>query len=173
MNLLSNSPGSDLPVVSVVIALFLLVTVYYGLLYTTLRMPIKKLVVSYSIIILLLITILLISRYYFSFFKTFESFIDDYKHNNTTGTVNNINNINTNNLSHLNYTNNPFASIYDVDNMCQTSTQNKMDRNNIGWKCRVRNDFGHNALEVKSNDNTKSSIKYKLKYDGIHDVKQE
>lgn len=168
MTLLSNSPGSDLPVVSVVIALFLLVTVYYGLLLFGLKMPVNKLLVSYSIIIILLITILLISRYYFTFFKTFESFIADYKHANTNKNINK--HIDT--PSHLKYTNNPFASIYDVDNMCQTSTQHKMDRNNIGWKCRVRNDFGHDALELKSNDNTKSSIKYKLKYDGIYDVEQ-
>ena len=80
-NLLSNAPGNDLPVVSIVIALFLLVTVYYALLLSAFKMPFKKLIVSYAIIIILLIVILLISRYYFNFFGAYETFIASTKFN--------------------------------------------------------------------------------------------
>ena len=174
----NNSEEGDLSVVAVVIALFLLVTTYYALLMKSFKMPFNKLIVSYAIIIVLLITILLISRYYFTFFNTYETFIADYHASDMTYTNNKNNKNNKKNknehMSHLNFTNNPFSSSFNIDKMCQTSEQDKLDKNNIGWKCRVRNDFGHDAFSFETNDeNKKSSIQYKFKYDGIHDVKSE
>ena len=39
--LLTNSPGNDLPVVSIVIVLFLFATVYYALFFTAFNLPLK------------------------------------------------------------------------------------------------------------------------------------
>ena len=173
-NIVSNS-GIDLPVVAIVITLFILVTLYYLTLYTLFKKPLNKLIVSYSIIIVLLIIILLISRYYFSFFKTYETFIADYKHKNNNHNHNhknnNNNNHNHNHNLHLQYTNNPFASIYDIDDMCKSSC-----KENIGWKCRVRKTFEQDSFNLKnsaSDANKDSSVNYKLKYDGIYDVKND
>ena len=174
-NLLSNSPGNDLPVVSIVIALFLLVTIYYGLLLNVFKMPFKKLIVSYSIIIILLIIILLISRYYFTFFGTYESFIANFKSShNSNKTQNKETDTDITDMTHPYFTKSPFSTIYDVDEMCKEATPYKLDRNNISWKCRVRNDYGHNSfsLETSANEAGKeASVQYKLKYDGILDIK--
>lgn len=171
-NLLSNSPGNDLPVVSIVIALFLLISIYYGLLFTAFKMPFKKLIVSYAIIIILLIVILLISRYYFTFFGTYESFIADYK---TESNENNKNDNNTNTPKYLTLTQNPFAPIYDVDKMCEKSTPGNLDHDDIGWKCRIRDEYGHDTFSLKTSTNEsgkKSSVQYDLKYDGIFDLEK-
>jgi hypothetical protein len=175
-NLLTNSPGNDLPVVSIVIALFFLVTIYYGLLLQAFKMPFKKLIVSYSIIIILLIIILLISRYYFTFFGTYESFIANFKssHNSNLKQNKEIDVDTDTNLTHPHFTKSPFSTMYDVDEMCKEATPHKLDRNNISWKCRVRNEYGHDSfsLETSANEAGKeSSVQYKLKYDGILDIK--
>ena len=177
-NLLSNAPGNDLPVVSIVIALFLLVTVYYALLLSAFKMPFKKLIVSYAIIIILLIVILLISRYYFNFFGAYETFIADYKFKRNSN-KNNKNNKNINNNTHtpdyLTFTQNPFAPIYDVDKMCENATKSEIDRDDIGWKCRIRNDFGQDSFSLKTSANEagkEASVQYDLKYDGIFNLKK-
>ena len=168
-NLLSNAPGNDLSVVSIVIALFLLVTVYYALLLVSFKMPFKKLIVSYAIIIVLLIVILLISRYYFNFFGTYESFIADYKYregSNKNNNANNTNNTNNNNApEHLNLTQSPFAPIHDVDQMCENTT-----KGDIGWKCRIRDDYKQDSFSLQTSTNEagkEASVQFDLKYDGI------
>jgi uncharacterized membrane protein YwzB len=172
--LLTNSPGNDLPVVSIVIALFLLVTVYYALLFTTFNLPVKKLVVSYAIIIILLITILLISRYYLTFFNTYETFIANYtSHSNNDGNKNKNNGKHEKLTDHLVFKQSPFAPIYDVDKMCESKDMNVLDREDISWKCRVRDDYGHDSFSLKpQEDEVESSIQYKLKYDGIYDISE-
>lgn len=175
-NLLSNSPGNDLPVVSIVIALFLLVSVYHGLLLYAFKMPFKKLIVSYAIIIILLIVILLISRYYFTFFGTYESFIADYKYKRNSNENNkNKNDNDTHTPKYLTLTQNPFAPIYDVDKMCKKATKSEIDRDDIGWKCRVRDDFGQDSFSLKTSANEsgkEASVQYELKYDGIFDLEK-
>ena len=174
-NLLSNSPGNDLPVVSIVIALFLLVSVYYGLLLYAFKMPFKKLIVSYAIIIILLIVILLISRYYFTFFGTYESFIADYKYNRNSNENNKINNNNTHAPNYLTFTQNPFAPIYDVDNMCENATKGEIDRDDIGWKCRIRDEYKQDSFSLKTSANEagkEASVQYNLKYDGIFNLQK-
>ena len=174
-NLLSNAPGNDLPVVSIVIALFLLVTVYYALLLSAFKMPFKKLIVSYAIIIILLIVILLISRYYFTFFGTYETFIADYKYKGNSNENNKNNNNNSHTPNHLTLTQSPFAPIYDVDKMCENATKSEIDRDDIGWKCRIRNDFGQDSFSLKTSANEagkEASVQYDLKYDGIFDLKK-
>jgi hypothetical protein len=171
-NLLSNAPGNDLPVVSIVIALFLLVTVYYALLLSAFKMPFKKLIVSYAIIIILLIVILLISRYYFTFFGTYETFIADYKYSGDS----NENKKNKNTPNHLTLTQSPFAPIYDVDKMCEKATNSEIDRDDIGWKCRVRDEYGQDSFSLKTSANEagkEASVQYDLKYDGIFNLKKE
>jgi hypothetical protein len=177
-NLLSNAPGNDLPVVSIVIALFLLVTVYYALLLSAFKMPFKKLIVSYAIIIVLLILILLISRYYFTFFGTYETFIADYKYKGNSNETNNNNNIknDTHTPEHLTLTQSPFAPIYDVDKMCENATKSEIDRNDIGWKCRIRDEFGQDSFSLKTSANEagkEASVQYDLKYDGVFDLKNK
>ena len=170
-NIVSNS-GLDVPVISIVIALFILVTFYYLTLYISFKVPIKKLVVSYVIILVLLCIILLISRYYFSFFKTYESFIADYKQNKNANKLDMDMDINRNMdkkiKNNYNYTNNPFAPIYDIDDMCKDKK-----KENIGWKCRVRKLVQNNLdlNNISTEANKESSVSYKLKYDGIYDVK--
>ena len=176
-NLLSNSPGNDLPVVSIVIALFLLVSVYYGLLLYAFKMPFKKLIVSYAIIIILLIVILLISRYYFTFFGTYESFIADYKYkeNSNENSNENLNKNNTHTPDYLTFTQYPFAPIYNVDKMCKNATKSKIDRDDIGWKCRIRDEFGQDSFSLKTSANDAgkdSSVQYSLKYDGIFNLQK-
>ena len=173
-NLLSNSPGHELPVVSIAIALFLLVTIYYGLLWYTFKMPFKKLIVSYSIIIILLIIILLISRYYFTFFGTYESFIANFKSSHKSNEKQNKKTDADTDMTHPHFTKSPFSSTFNVDEMCKEATPHKLDRNNISWKCRVRNEYGHDSfsLETSANEAGKeASVQYKLKYDGIQDIK--
>ena len=168
-NLLSNAPGNDLPVVSIVIALFLLVTVYYALLLSAFKMPFKKLIVSYAIIIILLIVILLISRYYFTFFGTYETFIADYKYKGNTN-ENNKNEDNGNTPNYLTLTQSPFAPIYDVDKMCENAT-----KSDIGWKCRIRDNYKQDSFSLKTSANEagkEASVQYDLKYDGIFNLKQ-
>ena len=168
-NLLSNAPGNDLPVVSIVLALFLLVTVYYGLLFSAFKMPFKKLIVSYAIIIVLLIVILLISRYYFTFFGTYETFIADYKYKENINKNNKNNNgDNENTPNYLTFTQSPFAPIYDVDKMCETTT-----KDDIGWKCRIRDDYKQDSFSLKTSANDagkEASVQYDLKYDGIFNL---
>jgi hypothetical protein len=176
-NLLSNAPGNDLPVVSIVIALFLLVTVYYALLLAAFKMPFKKLIVSYAIIIVLLIVILLISRYYFTFFGTYETFIADYKYKgySNENNKNNKNKDNKNTPNHLTLTQSPFAPIYDVDKMCEKATNRDIDRDDIGWKCRIRDEFGQDSFSLKTSANEagkEASVQYDLKYDGIFNLKK-
>jgi hypothetical protein len=176
-NLLSNAPGNDLPVVSIVIALFLLVTVYYALLLAAFKMPFKKLIVSYAIIIVLLIVILLISRYYFTFFGTYETFIADYKYKGDSNehNKNNKNKDNKNTPNHLTLTQSPFAPIYDVDKMCEKATNRDIDRDDIGWKCRIRDEFGQDSFSLKTSANEagkEASVQYDLKYDGIFNLKK-
>ena len=174
--LLSNAPGNDLPVVSVVIALFSLVTVYYALLLITFKTPFNKLIVSYAIIIILLIVILLISRYYFTFFGTYETFIADYKYNGNTNENNkNKNEENENTPNYLTLTQSPFAPIYDVDKMCENATKSDINRSDIGWKCRIRDDFKQDSFSLKTSTNEagkEASVQYDLKYDGIFNLKK-
>jgi len=178
-NLLSNAPGNDLPVVSIVIALFLLVSVYYALLLYAFKMPFKKLIVSYAIIIVLLIVILLISRYYFTFFGTYETFIADYKYKGNSNENNKNKNDNDNDThtpKYLTFTQNPFAPIYDVDKMCENATKSEIDRDDIGWKCRIRDEFGQDSFSLKTSANEagkESSVQYDLKYDGVFDLKNK
>ena len=175
-NLLSNAPGNDLPVVSIVIALFLLVTVYYALLLSAFKMPFKKLIVSYAIIIILLIVILLISRYYFTFFGTYETFIADYKYKGDSNEHNKNKNDNTHTPKYLTFTQNPFAPIYDIDKMCEKATNSEIDRDDIGWKCRIRDEFGQDSFSLKTSANEagkEASVQYDLKYDGIFNLKKE
>ena len=170
-NLLSNAPGNDLPVVSIVIALFLLVTVYYTLLLSAFKMPFKKLIVSYAIIIVLLIVILLISRYYFTFFGTYETFIADYKYKGNTNENNkNKNEDNEHTPNYLTLTQSPFAPIYDVDKMCENAT-----KGDVGWKCRIRDNYKQDSFSLKTSANEagkEASVQYDLKYDGIFNLKQ-
>lgn len=170
-NLLSNAPGNDLPVVSIVIALFLLVTVYYALLLSAFKMPFKKLIVSYAIIIILLIVILLISRYYFTFFGTYETFIADYKYKGNTNENNkNKNEDNEHTPNYLTLTQSPFAPIYDVDKMCENAT-----KGDVGWKCRIRDNYKQDSFSLKTSANEagqEASVQYDLKYDGIFDLKK-
>jgi hypothetical protein len=169
-NLLSNYPGSDMPVVAIVIALFALVTVYYGLLIIGFGRSWKKLITSYTVIIVLLIIVLLISQYYFLYFNNYaENFIADYP---VKTTRNEQQNDNTDYMNHTAFTKNTFASGFNVDNMCKSSTSNKLDHDDIAWKCRVRDIFKQDSFTLKTTeDDVQSSVKYPLKYDGIYDLK--
>ena len=178
-NASSTFYSKNLPIY-IVAALFLLVTSYYTILLLSFKMPINKLIVSYSIIIVLLITILVISRYYFIFFGTYETFIADYKKSLKSNNNNNNNNKNKNKnknnetlSSYSSLTLSPFAPIYDVDKMCSEATPDHIDHDDISWKCCVRDDYGHDKFSLKTSANEagkESSAQYKLKYDGIYDI---
>ena len=165
--LVSNAPGNDIPVVGIVVGLFSLVTVYYLLLIFAFKKSWKKLSVSYGIIIILLIIVVLISRYYFIFFNNYtEYFIADYPNRTSR---NEPTNNNTDYMNHTAFTTNPFSNGFNIDNMCKTSTPNKLDHDDIAWKCRVRDIFKQDSFTLKTTeDDVKSSIKYPLKYDGIY-----
>jgi uncharacterized protein YjeT (DUF2065 family) len=170
-NLLSNYPGSDMPVVVIVMALFALVTVYYGLLIVGFGRSWKKLITSYTVIVALLILILLISQYYFLYFNNYaENFIADYPANTTRNEHKNDNNYY---MNHVAFTKNPFSSGFNVDTMCKSSTSKKIDHDDIAWKCSVRNIYKQDSFTLKpTEDDVKSSVKYPLKYDGIFNLKQ-
>ena len=58
--------------------------------------------------------------------------------------------------------------------MCENATKSEIDRDDIGWKCRIRNDFGQDSFSLKTSANeagNESSVQYDLKYDGIFDLK--
>jgi hypothetical protein len=59
--------------------------------------------------------------------------------------------------------------------MCEKSTPHNIDRDNISWKCRVRDEFGHDSFSLKTSANEageEASVQYDLKYDGIFDIKE-
>jgi hypothetical protein len=173
--LLSNYPGKDIPVIGIVIALFALVTTYYGLLIFSFNKSWKKLIVSYSFIIVLLIIILLISQYYLVYFKNYtETFIADYLPNKVSdGNNKNNNNSNNSNMTHVAFTQNPFSKVFNIDKMCSTGNPNQIDQDDISWKCRVRKLFNQDTFSLKTTENDiPSSVKYPLKYDGIYSLKE-
>jgi hypothetical protein len=161
-NLLSNYPGSDMPIVGIVIALFSLITVYYAILITAFDRSWTKLIVSYTFIVILLTLVLLISQYYFVFFNNYtENFIADYRSNTTA--INKQTNEDTKHMNHTAFTTNPFAVDFNVDEMC-----NKFSPG-ISWKCSVRDAYKQDTFSLKTTeDDVNSSIKYPLKYDGIY-----
>lgn len=163
---MTNLYNTDIPIISIVVALFALITVYYGLLIIGFGRSWNKLIVSYTIIIILLIMILLISQYYLSNFT--EQFIANY----TTKTSRNVHiNDNTDYMNKTAFTQNPFASGFNIDDMCKSTTSNKLDHDDISWKCRVRDVFNKNSVSLKTTeDDVNSSVKYPLKYDGIHSL---
>lgn len=160
-----------MPVIGIVVALFALVTTYYALLIAAFNRPWKKLIISYTIIIVLLIIILLISQYYLSIFNTYnETFIADYPRKTKR---NEQSNNNTDHMNHTAFTQNPFSSGFNVDKMCETTTPNKTNHNDISWKCRVRDIFKHDTFSLKTTENdVKSSVDFPLKYDGIYTLNE-
>ena len=57
--------------------------------------------------------------------------------------------------------------------MCESKDMNVLDREDISWKCRVRDEYNHDSFSLKTQeDEAESSIQYKLKYDGIYDISE-
>ena len=55
--------------------------------------------------------------------------------------------------------------------MCETLT-----KGDIGWKCRIRDEFGHDSFSLKTSANEagkEASGQYELKYDGIFNLKKK
>ena len=170
---LSNYPNNQIPFTGLIVALFTLVTIYFMLLLIAFKKPFHKMIVSYTIIVILLTTVVLVSKYYTVLYEGFihgksiihEGFIADYPQKKVT----NEEEDKLNKSFTLSKT--PFASIYNVDNMCSTSTVENLDHDDISWKCRVRDTFNPDSFSLHTSaDDIPKTLKYSLKYDGIYDI---
>ena len=163
---LSNYPNNGVAFTGVAIALFAFITVYYILLYFVTGKSLSKLIVTYSLVIILLITIILISKYYT---VLYEGFIADYVPESSVeySNISEQKNIN----KRFPFSKTPFSELYNVDKMCETSSDNKVDHDNISWKCRVRKIFKPDTFSLKTSANeVPDKMKFPLKYDGIYEL---
>ena len=176
--LLSNLPNDNMYFTGIVVGLFALVTVYFGILLGAFKKPFKSLIVPYIIIIFLLILVILISNYYTVLYENFTCSNKDIfaGYMNKDKVPQNCEDANkkTNQLkldNNFMQSKTPFADIFNVDGMCKTATPNKLDHDDISWKCRVRKTFGQNSFDLTTAaDDVPNDIKVPLKYDGIHNI---